>query len=1043
MEQSQQPQSEGLLTAWLRRNANAQKTEKSSVPEAPATPTWSDASDDDTNAAVVSPPSMSNVGSTASIKGAAERSTSPVPQERSEKTSWLTRISGAYTTAVRGGQKALQKLTTRDRLRDSTEAAERLERTAAEIEGEARVITIKRWAALLKDLSAHPQKPINLASGGTAYAGGTAPSGATLQSGSTDWQQLQASRTSISGSSSQQAPTQQGDSASVPPIRTSAAVQPMSDATSEGLQNPSSSLNLKASEVLYVDWSLPMGQSEPITFRELFLRSNALQLLTAGYAVYPPTDTPQEREALLSLLSTCLHGDAALHSSLADLLLRASHSLSGCRRAGTHKQHCQSISDAMVQAVASLKLKAEVEVADRRMALLTQDLNAQAAAAAQAHKFNSGTVEPSGDCTPNKLASGVAATAEVMLMAERLCQLGQQRRALVLVEASPPFPALLSSLLEAAQQRLQELEASMKLAEAKTAETQHQQKEGGASRVRKLLEMDTELRQVALEVADLDTKKAALLAQLAQVDAQLAQTHARKADLEEGRNVYEEGISLTLDALQHELDNLSSNQQQDSAESAALEASSRLLGAASAGHATWRAHDESAAVKVAAESAREYGHAATRHLYFQRAQAQLLMRQLRFCSGELQGSASKQEHMSQMGMGRLLADVVAQRTRLLQQYIDAESAALSLFQDITLVQKALYAADASILPGDGTVLPTQQEGTAGGVSSSAEAASAQHQAVSAVLSEELQGVLASIEAIREAFNGRERPQGLPAPGQPLPLQTLQEARGDASSARTSEDRQAAAGGTAVHAQSAAERAASSSGSLPPELGGVATPQAEHSIPSLLRRLQTVCKSPHRRVPLLGFSAPASSVLASEWSDCARQGKIQKFSASILGEKIPVQICARPDAMLGPLYRTDRLLIKFRYNQEPVVFLVLFDSIDLLTSFYGFHHKYTKAFGLWSEVNPGMPSTKQLSAVIKQVGRDIMNVVDGMVDLYGQDLLYRASFYYQAGLHVREEVEDYNTLINRLAATALMQTNFQPVLPPDFQPSGPEAWHFDG
>lgn len=47
-----------------------------------------------------------------------------------------------------------------------------------------------------------------------------------------------------------------------------------------------------------------------------------------------------------------------------------------------------------------------------------------------------------------------------------------------------------------------------------------------------------------------------------------------------------------------QLDNLSTHQQQDTAESAALEASSRLLEAASAGHSTWRAFDESAAVKV-------------------------------------------------------------------------------------------------------------------------------------------------------------------------------------------------------------------------------------------------------------------------------------------------------------------------------------------------------------------------------------------------------------------------------------------------------------
>ena len=33
-----------------------------------------------------------------------------------------------------------------------------------------------------------------------------------------------------------------------------------------------------------------------------------------------------------------------------------------------------------------------------------------------------------------------------------------------------------------------------------------------------------------------------------------------------------------------------------------------------------------------------------------------------------------------MGMGRLLADVQAQRLRLQQQYLDAESAALTLFQ---------------------------------------------------------------------------------------------------------------------------------------------------------------------------------------------------------------------------------------------------------------------------------------------------------------------------------------------------------------------------
>jgi hypothetical protein len=40
-----------------------------------------------------------------------------------------------------------------------------------------------------------------------------------------------------------------------------------------------------------------------------------------------------------------------------------------------------------------------------------------------------------------------------------------------------------------------------------------------------------------------------------------------------------------------------------------------------------------------ADTGREYMHAATRHCYYQRAELQLLLRQLRFCAAELNGAA--------------------------------------------------------------------------------------------------------------------------------------------------------------------------------------------------------------------------------------------------------------------------------------------------------------------------------------------------------------------------------------------------------------------
>ena len=80
-------------------------------------------------------------------------------------------------------------------------------------------------------------------------------------------------------------------------------------------------------------------------------------LFHAGYAISPPGEGPQEREALIQLFGACLSGDLALHGKLADLLLHASHTLAACRKAGTDRARCQGISDGLSRAVAALKLK--------------------------------------------------------------------------------------------------------------------------------------------------------------------------------------------------------------------------------------------------------------------------------------------------------------------------------------------------------------------------------------------------------------------------------------------------------------------------------------------------------------------------------------------------------------------------------------------------------------------------------------------------------------------------------------------------------------
>ena len=60
-------------------------------------------------------------------------------------------------------------------------------------------------------------------------------------------------------------------------------------------------------------------------------------------------------------------------------------------------------------------MQATVAILDRQMAALRAEIVEQAALAAQTFKFNQGSMQPTGDTSPGRLASGLAATAQVCM----------------------------------------------------------------------------------------------------------------------------------------------------------------------------------------------------------------------------------------------------------------------------------------------------------------------------------------------------------------------------------------------------------------------------------------------------------------------------------------------------------------------------------------------------------------------------------------------------------------------------------------------------
>lgn len=85
------------------------------------------------------------------------------------------------------------------------------------------------------------------------------------------------------------------------------------------------------------------------------------------------------------------------------------------------------------------------------------------------------------------------------------------------------------------------------------------------------------------------------------------------------------------------MDELSTQHRHHLAENAALAECQTLIQEAAKGWTATAGAAEAASEAALAQAGQEYMHAATRHLYYQRALLQLLLRQLTFCVNELQG----------------------------------------------------------------------------------------------------------------------------------------------------------------------------------------------------------------------------------------------------------------------------------------------------------------------------------------------------------------------------------------------------------------------
>lgn len=285
--------------------------------------------------------------------------------------------------------------------------------------------------------------------------------------------------------------------------------------------------------------------------RALLLRSRLLEALLRSY-LERPADTPEEEGSLQAFFKTVLKHSVAPHvPDILDSIERlsaatTSHTPGILTKEEVHELACE--------AVAPLKVDAELEQLDMQIKVLQADLTAHLAASNQPY-VNCGIGVAFHTLSNNdKQASSGPARSEwersqkTWQLSYELRCLTIQRLALIKHHSGRPtehYDQLMGVVevpLETLQEQIQSLIEPLGVARQAVG----QAREGMKG---KLTELGADIKVCDQSIVELEQKRAKLAEELAKVEADLAQWHWKRWELESGRTNYEEIQSNVISQL--------------------------------------------------------------------------------------------------------------------------------------------------------------------------------------------------------------------------------------------------------------------------------------------------------------------------------------------------------------------------------------------------------------------------------------------------------------------------------------------------------------
>ncbi|XP_042062824.1 myosin-10-like [Salvia splendens] len=278
----------------------------------------------------------------------------------------------------------------------------------------------------------------------------------------------------------------------------------------------------RQSMVLYYDSDM---SGEPLTFRDVFLYSQALEGISICMILEPPSE--DEVALLLELFGHCLTGGKAVHNAIVSSIQDLAKVFSGYQDEVLVKR--EELLQFAERAITGLKINADIQRIDAEVSTLKKQLESRAS-----YNLDGDSLETN---SKQSTASTIEALKEALAhirVCSRLEALLLKKKAIKCGDTSEVH----SQKVDKLKVLLESLGSSSSKAEKRISDYRLQKEDALKFRVSKVSEVSEIEKELKAEISDLEKQKGELEAQLKKVNTSLSAVRARLHNVTEERDQF-------------------------------------------------------------------------------------------------------------------------------------------------------------------------------------------------------------------------------------------------------------------------------------------------------------------------------------------------------------------------------------------------------------------------------------------------------------------------------------------------------------------------